>query len=88
MNVAGHQPATIQSPVPLEHYAEARQAAEFLPVATRSAKQLAREGKLPARPRGDGQRRCWLFLLSELDAWLRARINSACDPCRAPRSVP
>jgi hypothetical protein len=42
---------------------------------------------IPAHPRGDGQRRRWLFLLSELDAWMRSRVNSACDPCRVPGSI-
>jgi hypothetical protein len=44
-------------------------------------KKQARAGCLPAHPRGDGQRRRWLFLLTELDTWMRARVNSACDPC-------
>jgi hypothetical protein len=33
----------------------------------------AREGKIPAHPLNDGSHRDWRFLISELDAWLRAR---------------
>jgi hypothetical protein len=87
MNIACTQPATIQFPVPLEQYVEADQAAEFVHMATRSVKKLAREGKIPAHPRGDGQRRRWLFLLSELDAWLRSRVNCPSDPCRGSETI-
>ena len=71
------------APAALEQFVEAEEAAPFVHVSPRHLKQLAREGKVPAHPRGDGQRRRWLFLLSELDAWMRGRVNSACDPCRA-----
>ncbi len=87
MNIACTQPATIQPPVPLEQDVEADQAAAFLHMATRTVKKLARDGFVPAHPRGDGQRRRWLFLLSELDAWLRSRVNSACDPCRGSETI-
>jgi len=69
------------SPI-LEPFTEASEAAPFLRMSERHLKKLAREGTVPAHPRGDGQRRRWLFLLSELDAWMRSRVNSACDPCR------
>ena len=71
------------APAVLEQYVEAEEGAPFVHMSPRHLKQLAREGKVPAHPRGDGQRRRWLFLLSELDAWMRGRVNSACDPCRA-----
>lgn len=75
------------APAVLEQFVEAEEAAPFVHMSPRHLKQLARQGKVPAHPRGDGQRRRWLFLLSELDAWMRSRVNSACDPCRALRSV-
>lgn len=71
----------------LEQYVEAEQAAPFVHMSPRHLKKLAREGKIPAHPRGDGQRRRWLFLLSELDSWMRARLNSPCDPCRESRRI-
>lgn len=80
------QSCTFQSSV-LEPFLEAEEAASFVKYSPRHLKQLAREGKVPAHPRGDGQRRRWLFLLSELDAWMRGRVNSTCDPCRVARSI-
>jgi len=71
----------------LERFVEAEDAAPFIGYSPRHLKKLAREGMIPAHPRGDGQRRRWLFLLSELDAWMRSRVNSACDPCRVPGSI-
>jgi excisionase family DNA binding protein len=65
----------------LEPFVEAEEAAAFLRTSPRKVKELAREGRIPAHPLGDGQRRRWLFLLSELDGWMRSRVNSACDPC-------
>lgn len=74
-------------PPVLEPFVEAGEAAPFLRMSERHLKKLARQGIVPAHPRGDGQRRRWLFLLSELDAWMRGRVNSPCDPCRESRSI-
>ena len=71
------------APAVFEQWLEAEEAAPFVRKSPRHLKQLAREGKVPAHPQGDGQRHHWLFLLSELDAWVRSHVNSACDPCRA-----
>lgn len=79
-------PLVMQHPQ-IEKFIEAEDAAPFVCISERHLKKLAREGKVPAHPRGDGQRRRWLFLLSELDTWMRGRVNSACDPCRVPRSI-
>ena len=79
-------PEVPQSFIP-EPFVEAEQAAPFVCMSPRHLKKLAREGRLPAHPRGDGQRRRWLFLVSELAEWMRSRVNSACDPCRATRSI-
>jgi predicted DNA-binding transcriptional regulator AlpA len=80
---AFHPPSVAQ----LERFAEAEEVASFVGMSPRHLKKLAREGRVPAHPRGDGQRRRWLFLFSELDAWMRGRVNSLCDPCRVPRSI-
>jgi len=71
----------------LESFLEADAAAPFLKISERHLKKLAREGRVPAHPRGDGQRRRWLFLLSELDAWMRGRLNSSSDSFRGVRSI-
>jgi excisionase family DNA binding protein len=66
---------------PRERYVTAVEAANFLRLSPRTVQRLAREGRIPAHPLGDGKRKTWRFLLSELDEDLRSRINSACRPC-------
>jgi excisionase family DNA binding protein len=51
-----------------ERFVGADEAAEFLSLTRRRVLELARAGKLPAHPIGDGTRRIWRFRLSELAA--------------------
>jgi len=60
-----------------EYYVDAAEAARFLCIHPRTLQQLARAGIVPAHPLGCGPRRFWRFLLSELDDWLRSRIDSS-----------
>ena len=62
---------------PREYYVDAAEAARFLSIHPRTLQQMARAGIVPAHPLGCGPRRFWRFLLSELDDWLRARIDSS-----------
>ena len=50
----------------LEPFVDAVRAAEFLAIKPRRLLDLAREGKVPAYPIGDGRRRTWRFRISEL----------------------
>jgi hypothetical protein len=68
-------------PIPLEPFIEAEEAALILYLSPRHMKKLARAGKIPAHPRGEGQRRRWLFLPSELHAWVLDKVNSPCGSC-------
>jgi excisionase family DNA binding protein len=68
-----------------EYFVDAAEAAKFLNIHRRTALQMARDGILPAHPLGDGRRRLWRFLLSELDEWMRSRVNSARRPCSPNR---
>jgi hypothetical protein len=86
MNIESQSFGLLPPPV-RELFVEADEAAAFLHMSPRSIKQLAREGRVPAHPRGDGQRKRWLFLLGELDQWLRGRVNSNSDLCRGTRSI-
>lgn len=61
----------------VESFVEANAAAEFLHYSSRSVKQMAREGRIPAHPFGTGPRKRWYFLISELAEHLRAQVNSA-----------
>jgi hypothetical protein len=69
----------------VEHYVGAAEAAQFLFLHPRTLTQMARQGDVPAHPLGDGQRRVWRFLLSELDWWMRNRVDSPCRPCSPNR---
>jgi hypothetical protein len=61
----------------LEPFVEAEAAAEFMHYSTRSVKQMARDGRIPAHPFGSGPRKRWYFLISELAEHLHAQVNSA-----------
>jgi len=65
-----------KAPQPSERPVSARVAAEFLQMHVRSVTRLARAGHIPGHPIGSGQRKKWLFYISELDEWLRAQISS------------
>jgi hypothetical protein len=56
------------SPEPLERFVDADEAGKFLSLNRRRILELARAGKLPGHPIGDGARRVWRFRLSELAA--------------------
>ena len=60
----------------LEPYVDAQEAARFIGVNPKTVTRLARAGMVPAHPIGNGQRRRWRFLKSELDIWMRGRVNS------------
>lgn len=62
--------------VPPERFVEADEAALFLHYSVRSIMQMARDGKIPAHPFGDGIRKRWFFLISELAEFLRGKVNS------------
>jgi hypothetical protein len=64
-----------------EYFVDAAEAAKFLRINPRTLMKMARDCEVPAHPLGDGPRKLWRFLLSELDEWLRGRINSARRPC-------
>lgn len=66
-----------------EHYVSSDEAASFLKLNLRTVQRLAREGTIPAHPFGEGARKTWRFLLSELDSWMKAKVNSSRRPCRS-----
>jgi len=68
-----------------EPYVDAAEAAQFLSINRRTLMQMARQGHIPAHPVGEGRRHTWRFLLSELDSWMRNRVNSRCRPCSPNR---
>jgi excisionase family DNA binding protein len=64
-----------------EPYVDSKKGAAFLAVSYRTLNAWARTGKVPAYPWGSGtQRRTWRFKLSELDNWMKSRLDSHCRP--------
>jgi excisionase family DNA binding protein len=58
-----------------ERFVDAVVAAKFLSIQRRQLLQLARAGKIPAYPIGDGQRRLWRFRLSDLASAMKERMT-------------
>jgi predicted DNA-binding transcriptional regulator AlpA len=65
-----------------ERFIDAEKAAEFVQLNRKTLLRFAREGSIPAHPLTGIKRRKWRFLISELDAWARAKLNSTSDPCQ------
>jgi hypothetical protein len=59
-----------------EYFVGAEEAAKYLQLTPRRVKDLARAGMIPAHPIGDGGRKVWRFLLSELYHYMINRRNS------------
>src|SRR5215813_11788096 len=78
---------TMPEPGEREYFVDAAEAARFLGIHQRTVLRMARDGKIPAHPLGDGDRKQWRFLISELDAWLRGRVNSAGRPCSTKKGA-
>lgn len=83
--VGGHNPEILDSDTAddvkdrtePEPFVDAEQAGNFLQLQPRRVLQLARQGKLPAYPIGDGTRKVWRFRLSDLaTAMLHSRQRS------------
>jgi hypothetical protein len=70
----------------IEHFIDAGQTAEFVQLNRKTLLRFAREGSIPAHPLAGNKRRKWRFLISELDAWARAKVNSTSDRCQNSRS--
>jgi hypothetical protein len=64
-------------PTQPEPFVDARRAGYFLQLQPRRVLQLARQGRLPAYPIGDGPRKVWRFRLSDLaNSLLHSRQRS------------
>ena len=50
-------------------------AAAYLGLDQKTVTRWARQGYLPAHPLGEGKRKFWRFLESELSEWLAAKSN-------------
>jgi excisionase family DNA binding protein len=66
-----------------EPYVDAKEGAIFLRVHAKTLMRLAREGIVPAYSFSEGTRRHWRFLISELDTWMKSKVNSNAHPVRS-----
>jgi len=78
------------TPEALEGFVDADEAGKFLSLTRRRILELARAGKLPGHPIGEGTRRVWRFRLSELaNALAKNVFTSQPDPAiRKPAGAP
>ncbi len=53
---------------PYERFVDSVQAANFIGISPRHLLSLARAGRFPAYPIGEGRKRVWRFRISELSA--------------------
>lgn len=67
-----------------EAFVDAIVAGRFLGLRPRRVLELARRGALPAYPIGNGARRVWRFLLSELASAVRSRALHSARQSPAP----
>jgi excisionase family DNA binding protein len=51
------------------------EAADYLGLDVKTITRWARQGYLPAHPLGEGKRKFWRFLETELSDWLSAKTN-------------
>jgi hypothetical protein len=63
-----------------EPYVDAREGAAFLRMHPKTLMRLARDGAVPAYSFSEGTRRHWRFLISELDKWMKTKVNSNAHP--------
>ena len=63
-----------------EPYVDAREGAAFLHMHPKTLMRLARNGSVPAYSLSEGTRRHWRFLISELDKWMKTKVNSSAHP--------
>lgn len=55
-----------------------KDAADFLGLDEKTITRWCRKGYLPGHPLGEGKRKFWRFLESELSAFLTGQTNGAC----------
>jgi excisionase family DNA binding protein len=64
-----------------QRFLDAKQAAVFLGgLNFRTVLRWAREGYLPAYPVGEGKRRLWRFLETDLENWMLSRRTGTLSP--------
>jgi excisionase family DNA binding protein len=71
-----------------EYFVDASEIALMLGLDEKTIQRKAREGTIPAYQYGEGPRKTWRFLPSEVHEWMRSRVHSESHPCRSNRRKP
>ena len=58
-----------------------REAAAYVGFHYKTVERMARDGEIPAHPASGARRKTWKYYRSELDTWLRSKVNSPRHPC-------
>ena len=58
-----------------------KETARYVGLHPKTVERMARACEIPAHPVSGVRRKTWRFYPSELDAWLRAKVNSLRHPC-------
>ncbi len=69
-------------------FLDATEAAEFLGgLNSRTVSRWAREGYLPSYPMGEGKRRLWRFLASDLEQWMIDRRTGPVESLKTGKAL-
>jgi excisionase family DNA binding protein len=71
--------------MPVEYFVDDTEIARMLGIHHRTVQQMARDGVIPAYPLGEGMRKTWRFLRSEIHEWMQARVSESGQPDEADR---
>ena len=72
----------------IEYFVDAFEIAVMIGLHPRTVQQMARDGLIPAYPLGEGKRKTWRFLRSEVREWMQRKVNSDSHPCCSNRRKP
>lgn len=58
-----------------------REAGAYVGLHPKTVERMARAGEIPAHPVSGVRRKTWKLYASELDAWVRTKVDSPRHPC-------
>ena len=76
LDSSGEWSDTVNTVEASEPFVTPEEAAVFLRISPVTVRKMAREGCLPAHPIGNGLRKRWRFLISELASHMSCRVQS------------
>jgi excisionase family DNA binding protein len=83
--VVGREASAAGASMPVEYFVDDTEIARMLGIHHRTVQQMARDGVIPAYPLGEGMRKTWRFLRSEIHEWMQARVSESGQPDEADR---